>query len=382
LLNSQAAISGNAPRFFGIEIVYNMSEESQQIQELIEHNDELENYFRNTIIPQLFVDKNLILKKFTPPAMKQFDLTASDVGRSINKIKDNFRFPSLADNIESVIKSNEILEKEIQTTDMRWYQMNIIPYVRMKDKITDGVIITFIEITARIKDLKEQENLISDHELLLDTISHDIKNPLANLVLAIDMFKEVHPNDEEEFKLLLKTVDNALKKMDKVIRELTEIRKEHYRYKTEEEILSFENILEDVRLTLSDNIVAANAIILSEINVSEITFSRRKLRTVIYNLINNAIKFKSVERQPKIIVSTYKRDGGLVISIKDNGIGIEESKVDSIFSKYYRLENEIEGSGIGLYLVKEIVINAGGRILVKSEVNKGTEFQIYLNLRN
>jgi two-component system, OmpR family, phosphate regulon sensor histidine kinase PhoR len=359
-----------------------MSEESQQIQELIEHNDELENYFRNTIIPQLFVDKNLILKKFTPPAMKQFDLTASDVGRSINKIKDNFRFPSLADNIESVIKSNEILEKEIQTTDMRWYQMNIIPYVRMKDKITDGVIITFIEITARIKDLKEQENLISDHELLLDTISHDIKNPLANLVLAIDMFKEVHPNDEEEFKLLLKTVDNALKKMDKVIRELTEIRKEHYRYKTEEEILSFENILEDVRLTLSDNIVAANAIILSEINVSEITFSRRKLRTVIYNLINNAIKFKSVERQPKIIVSTYKRDGGLVISIKDNGIGIEESKVDSIFSKYYRLENEIEGSGIGLYLVKEIVINAGGRILVKSEVNKGTEFQIYLNLRN
>src|SRR5665213_703810 len=96
----------------------------------IVQNDELENYFRNTIIPQLFVDGELKLQKFTPPAMKQFNLSARDVGRSINDIKDNFRFPSIVDNIQYVIKSNEILEKEIQTTDLRWYQMNIIPYVK------------------------------------------------------------------------------------------------------------------------------------------------------------------------------------------------------------------------------------------------------------
>ncbi len=86
-----------------------MTDKNQQIKELIEHNDELENYFRNTIIPQLFVDGELKLQKFTPPAMKQFSLSASDVGRPINDIKDNFRFPSILDNIEQVIKSNEIL---------------------------------------------------------------------------------------------------------------------------------------------------------------------------------------------------------------------------------------------------------------------------------
>jgi len=355
-----------------------MSDDSQQILELIEHNDELENYFRNTIIPQLFVDGNLILKKFTPPAMKQFSLSASDVGRPINEIKDNFRFPSIDDNIQQVIESNEILEKEIQTTDLRWYQMNIIPYVKMQDKKTDGVIITFVEITMRIKDLKDQEKLIADHEILLDTISHDIKNPLSNLVMAIELFKEVRPDDEKEFQILLETVDNSLNKMHKVIKELTEIRKDDHRYKSEEELLNFEHILEDVRLTLNDNIVTTKAIISSEINISQITFSRRKLRTVIYNLINNAIKFKASERQPKIMVSTNKENGYVVISVKDNGIGIEESKMDKIFSKYYRLENDIEGSGIGLYLVKEIVSNAGGKVLVKSEVGKGSEFQIYL----
>ena len=355
-----------------------MPDKNQQIKDLLEHNDELENYFRNTIIPQLFVDGEMKLQKFTPPAMKQFSLSAGDIGKPIADIKDNFRFPSIMENIQQVIETNEILEKEIQTTDMRWYQMNIIPYLKMKDNTTDGVIITFVEITVRIRSLKELERLIADHEILLDTISHDIKNPLSNLVAAIELFKEVSPNDQQEFQSLLIIVDNALTKMHKLIKELTEVRKDDHKYQPAEELLNIEHILEDVRLTLNDNIIASNAIITSEINISEITFQRRKLRSVLYNLINNAIKFKSPTRQPKINITTEKVDDYVVISVKDNGIGIDESKLEAIFSKYYRLENAIEGSGIGLYLVKEIVKSAGGKVTVESRLDKGTEFKIYL----
>lgn len=355
-----------------------MPDKNQQIQELIEHNDELENYFRNTIIPQLFVDGEFKLQKFTPPAMKQFNLSVTDVGRSINDVKDNFRFPNLIDNIQQVIDSNEILEKEIQTTDLRWYQMNIIPYVKIRDNKTDGVIITFVEITMRIKDLKEQEKMIAEHEILLDTISHDIKNPLSNLVMAIELFKGVSPNDEREFNSLLKIVDTALTKMHKLIKELTEVRQDVYKYKASEELLNFEHILEDVRLTLGDNIIETNTKITCEINISEITFSRRKLRTIIYNLINNAIKFKAAGRPPVIIITTNKENDYIVISVKDNGIGIDDSKFDAIFSKYYRSENAIEGTGIGLYLVKEIVSNAGGKVMVKRRLDEGTEFRVYL----
>lgn len=134
-----------------------MQSKSEQITTLIELNDELENYFRNTIIPQLFVDAQLILRKFTPPAMKQFNLKAAHIGQPLANVKENFRFPTIIDNIQQVIDSSEILEKEIQTTDLRWYQMNILPYIVQKGKATNGVIITFIDITARIKDLKEQE---------------------------------------------------------------------------------------------------------------------------------------------------------------------------------------------------------------------------------
>lgn len=355
-----------------------MPSNNEVIENLLEQNDELENYFRNTIIPQLFIDANFILRKFTPPAMKQFNLALTDVGRSIHDIHDNFRFPSIIENIQAVIDSNEVLEKEIQTSDMRWYQMNIIPYIKQRDNRTDGVIITFIEITFRIKDLKEQEKLIADHETLLDTLSHDIRTPLAVLVMAIDQFKNVSPEDQQSFKPLLKIVDTALTKMHKIINELTEVRKEEHRYKAIEEILNFEHILEDVCLTLKENIIESNAVIKSEVNVSEIFFSRRKLRSVVYNLLNNAIKFRSPKRRAEILITTTRDEDQIIISVKDNGIGIEKSKFDAIFSKYYRLENSIEGSGIGLYLVKEIVKSAGGSISLESEIDTGTEFKVYL----
>jgi two-component system phosphate regulon sensor histidine kinase PhoR len=355
-----------------------MNDTKEQIAELIELNDELENYFRNTIIPQLFIDSELVLQKFTPPAMKQFSLKPGDVGRSIEDIKENLRFPSIIDNIKSVIENNEILEKEIQTTDFRWYQMNIIPYVRQKDKSTNGVIITFVEITARIKDLKEQERLISDHETLLDTISHDIKGPLTNLVLAINLFKNTTSDDPAEFKSLLGVVENAGTKLQQIISDLVDTRKEEHKYKAEEELLNFEHILEDVRLTLTDDIINSNAVIKTEVNVSELNFSRRKLRSIVYNLVSNAIKFKQADRNPQILIRTEQEDGFIIITVKDNGAGIQADKQETIFSKYYRIENSIEGSGIGLYLVKEIVTGAGGKIILKSEPGKGSEFKVYL----
>lgn len=350
-------------------------------EELVELNDELESYFRNTIIPQLFIDGDLILQKFTPPAMKQFNLAKGDVGKSITDIKDNFRFPTITDDIQEVIDCNEILEKEIQTTDLRWYQMNIIPYVGKKDNKTNGVIITFVEITTRIKDLKEQERLISDYETLLDTISHDINNPLTNLVVSIDIFKHVASEHPEKFGPLLKNVESSIKKIQTIITELTDTRKVEHKYRAEEELLHFANILEEVRLTIMDSVISSGAVIKSELNISDITFSRRKLRSIIYNLVSNAIKYKSPERKPEIFIKTEREKDFIIISIKDNGLGIEASKQDAIFSKYFRVENKIEGSGIGLYLVKEIVNNSGGKIVLESQPGKGSEFKVYIKAK-
>jgi two-component system phosphate regulon sensor histidine kinase PhoR len=355
-----------------------MLAKDQQIKKLSADNDDLENYFRNTIIPQLFIDADLILRKFTPPAMKQFNLSESDIGKSITDIVDNFRFPTIVENITQVMDSNEILEKEIQTTDFRWFQMDIIPYMVKKSAKANGVIMTFVEITMRIKDLKDLEKLIIDHELLLDTISHDIKSPLTSLLLTINLMKKSTDETSGQYKVLFNILEKSVKKMQTVINELTDAGQQKHKYKTQEELLSFENILEDVRLTLAGQIKDSGAKIKSEINVSEIFYSRRKLRSIIYNLVNNAIKFRSADLKPEIFITTTKEKNFIVISVKDNGIGIEKSNKGDIFKKYGRVETAIEGTGIGLYLVKEIVTGLGGRIIVKSKPGVGSEFKVFL----
>jgi two-component system phosphate regulon sensor histidine kinase PhoR len=332
-----------------------MQNKTEQISALIDLNEELENYFRNTIIPQLFVDAHLVLRKFTPPAMRQFNLKLEDVGRPIADIKENFRFPTIIDNIQHVIDSGDVLEKEIQTTDLRWYQMNILPYIVQKDKKTNGVIITFVEITMRIRDLKEQEKLIAEHEILLDTISHDIKTPLTSLGLTIEMLKKLPEKGMERFPVLLEKVESSLVKMQHIIHELTDSRQQEHRYKAVEELLDFEHILEDVRLTLAPQIKEASAIIKTEIGYSEIVYIRRKLRSVVYNLVNNAIKYRSPERNPIINIKTYREGDLMVIAIADNGMGIPADDLQNIFDKYRRVSQTGEGTGIGLYLVKEIV---------------------------
>src|SRR5690606_25772371 len=71
------------------------SQNTQKLRNLIELNDELENYFKNTIIPQLFVDANLTLRKFTPPAMKQFNFSPEDMGKPFAELTDNIRYSTI-----------------------------------------------------------------------------------------------------------------------------------------------------------------------------------------------------------------------------------------------------------------------------------------------
>ena len=66
-------------------------------------NDSLQNYFENTIIPQLYVDAELVLRKFTPPAMKQFSLSNADIGKNMVDVVDNIRYPTIIENIEKIL---------------------------------------------------------------------------------------------------------------------------------------------------------------------------------------------------------------------------------------------------------------------------------------
>lgn len=164
-----------------------------EARELRKLNFDLANYFSNTIIPQLFVDADMILRIFTPPAMKQFSLTYEHVGMNISDVKDNLRYPHVVEDIQDIINNtNKILEKEVQTTDGRWFQMNIVPYIEHEENVINGVIITFVDITKRLRALKELEKLNSKYETLKYALAHDIRQPISTITLIADGLSIAH----------------------------------------------------------------------------------------------------------------------------------------------------------------------------------------------
>lgn len=127
------------------------TEHQLKIKELIELNDDMDNYFRSTDIGQVFLDNRQRIRKFNPAAVKMINLIPSDIGRPISHISTNIQQDNLIDEINTVLRTKETVEKELVLSNGNMYLMRILPYIR-QDKQTDGVVITFVDITA-IKEL-------------------------------------------------------------------------------------------------------------------------------------------------------------------------------------------------------------------------------------
>lgn len=127
------------------------TEHQLRIKELIELNDDLNNYFRSTDLAQIFVDRNLRIRKFNPTAVKMVNFIETDIGRPIEHISTNIKDHSLIETITSVLKTGKPVEREVQLISGKVTLMRILPYVR-QDRTVDGIVITFIDI-SRIKEL-------------------------------------------------------------------------------------------------------------------------------------------------------------------------------------------------------------------------------------
>lgn len=352
--------------------------EKKEIKKLLELNEELENYFRNTIIPQIFIDSDLILRKFSPPANMHFKLTTVEVGKSVTDIAMLANIPGLIDNIKEVMTNNQDIEREVQASENRWFQMNLLPYIIRKQNLTNGVVITFVDITERILDKRQIEKAIADHETFIYSVSHDFRCPLANMVLLIELLRMgIAKEDKEETNLLIQKMDESARTMRNMINELTDIIKIGSREVDAPDPVDIKQILSEVKFTLKNQIYMSHAKIVTNFDVTELHFSKKNVRSILYNLLSNAMKYVVEGRTPEIFIKTQNSGDFTVLSVADNGIGIEAEKQKEIFSIFKRLRPEVEGTGIGLFIVNKMVTSQGGKIEVESAPNAGTTFTIY-----
>ncbi len=348
------------------------------VRQLRKLNFDLVNYFANTIIPQLFVDADLILRVFTPPAMKQFSLSNKDINRSILEVKDNIKYATIVENIQEVIATNEILEKEVQTTDGKWFQMNILPYVEHEKRRVNGVIITFVDITTRLATLKELEKLNAEHEVLLFALSHDLRQPISQMTLVADALTEAHNRGNTElFNSMILSLKAATQNLHCLITDFTSEGNHDHNKPDVESRLNIEEICQDVVDSLRDVIEENGISINTEFNASEIIFPKNNLRSIVYNLIHNAIKFRDRTKESEVKITTTKVRGFVILCMEDNGLGIPEEHQRRIFRKSARLNKDITGTGMGLYIIKRMIESQDGRIHVESVPGDGTVFRVF-----
>jgi two-component system CheB/CheR fusion protein len=123
------------------------TEHQLRIQELIDLNDDLNNYFRCSDIGQVIVDKDLLVRKFNPAAASLINLIESDISRSITHLTTNFRYEYFERDIKEVLLENKVLEKELNVGDGVTLLVRIYSYIR-KNNVIDGALISFIDISG------------------------------------------------------------------------------------------------------------------------------------------------------------------------------------------------------------------------------------------
>jgi signal transduction histidine kinase len=104
----------------------------------------------------------------------------------------------------------------------------------------------------------------------------------------------------------------------------------------------------------------------------------KSLRSLLYNLLSNALKYRHPDRPPHVRLTCRTQDGSWCLTVQDNGLGLTELQQASLFALFRRFHNHVEGSGLGLYTVKKIVENLGGRIEVQSVPDVGSTFRVYV----
>jgi len=126
------------------------AEQLSKMEELSRVNNDMKNLLNSTESVTVFLDKKLLIRRFTSGSDKLFKLLPGDVGRPLSDIVSDLRYPDLAEDAEEVLRTLIFSEKQIETKDGRWFSVRIMPYRTMEDVIS-GVVTTFTNITAAKK---------------------------------------------------------------------------------------------------------------------------------------------------------------------------------------------------------------------------------------
>ena len=211
-------------------------------------------------------------------------------------------------------------------------------------------------------------------------IAHNLRGPIANLLGIANLLElpDVSASDKAE---ATSHVLQSAKRLDDVVRDLNDILKAKEEINIHRESVSFDDIVDDVKESISGVVERSGIKITTEfLDPTGMITVKGFLHSIFYNLISNSIKYSRPGTKPLMKIMSDHNNGKVRITFCDNGLGLDlGSYGDKVFGLYRRFHPQIaEGKGMGLFMVKTHVETLGGVISIQSEVGEGTTFIIEL----
>ena len=284
---------------------------------------------------------------------------------------------------------NDYRECKIETISYKkegeefWVNLSMIPVTDKEGEHSHWISIQR-DITEEKEKEKEKEQLIKeltqnnkDLKQFSYITSHNLRAPLSNLTGLLNLIDDI-PIENLELKEIINGFSTSTHLLNETINDLVKVIIIKDNPSVEKETILIKEIFENVFNQLSFLISLHKPILKIDLDdVSILNVNRSYLESIFLNLLTNSIKYRSTTRQLKVTVTSKIVENDLILTFKDNGIGIDmERNHDKIFGLYQRFHNHSDSKGLGLYLVKSQVESMNGTITVESKVNVGTTFTI------
>ncbi|MCK5066427.1 MAG: HAMP domain-containing histidine kinase [Bacteroidales bacterium] len=246
-------------------------------------------------------------------------------------------------------------------------------------------IITMFSLTLYI--IFKQKRLSEMKNDFVNNMTHELKTPISTISLASQMLNDRSiPKEQKNLGQISRIIQAETKQLGfQVERVLQMAIFDHGQLKLKSAEVDIHDLIETVaqNFLLQMDKRGGKLEFLPEADQAVVKGDQMHLTNVISNLLENAMKYTG--RTPEITISTSNKEGMVVLSVADNGIGISKEDQKRIFDKFYRVPtgnvHNVKGFGLGLSYVKLIVEQHGGSIQIKSEPNKGSRFNIHLPLQ-
>ncbi len=317
------------------------------------------------------------------------DIKTSIVNRSLKSLLDNDNGRSLLEMIEfSGLIGREYNCSPYRIKDLhgedRYYKIKFKPY-QDRNGLMNRIHIHASDITEEINHNMELEKVTKLKDEFFTVISHELRTPLTIIYSSLQLAYDIYENEiTANVDKTLRRINQNCSRLLKLINNILDISKAEAGFLTLNPInFDIVSVTEFIVTSVNSYAVSKGIDLIFDTNEEEmeVCLDKEKYEKILLNLLSNAIKFTPEGKT--ILVSLNIMEDSVCLMVKDEGIGIPEDKIESIFDRFAQVNSSLsrraEGTGIGLSLVKKLVELMGGTIGVKSKVDLGSEFSITFN---